>query len=115
MDPGLSAWILKGVISCVIVSLGFAMRTLFGRVRAAESEIAVLQNRPAPTDAAGREAKGELQTFKLCVAENYIRRGDYIPQMSQLNHKVDAIGVMVARIDERNRIAERFEDQRRAS
>ena len=113
MDGEIGSWIVKGVISCVIVSLGFAVRGLFHRLRDTEARVVVLEKTPAPCDAAGREAKAQLQDFKLCVAENYIRRGDYVPQMAQLNNKVDAIGVMVARIEERNRIEDRLDDRRR--
>ena len=104
VDGELATIIVRAVIGVVITGLGFAMRGLFVRLREAESEIAVLKNQPAPTDKAGREAMEALQRFKLCVAESYIRRDDYVPQMALVTTKLDGIGGMVMRVDERTKL-----------
>lgn len=104
MEGELATVLVRSTVGAVIAGLGFAIRSLFVRMRTAEARVKVLEEtRPAP-DTAGREALAELQQFKLCVAENYIRRDDYIPQVTTLITRVDAIGVMVARVDERFRI-----------
>ena len=36
------------------------------------------------------------------VALNYVRRDDYVPQITQFNTKLDGIGRMAARLDERS-------------
>lgn len=101
MDGEISAWIAKGVISCVIVSLGFAVRGLFSRLREAEARIVAIEKTPPPCDAAGREAKAELQDFKLCVAEHYVRRDDYITTQSRIMGLQEAHGIALARLEER--------------
>lgn len=104
MDPETGAWLARIVAGVIVAGLGVAIRNLFVRVRHNESAVAVLSNRPVANDKAGTEAKEDLQKFKLCVAENYVRRDDYVAQMAGVLTKLDAIGVMVARVDERMRI-----------
>lgn len=121
MNGDIGAWLLKGVISVVVVSLGIAVRGLFARLRDAEARLAVIEAIPAPCDAAGRaaqaelaefrgEAQRELQDLRLSVAEHYIRRDDYVAQMGLVTSKLDAIGVMVARMDERMKSREGHHD-----
>ena len=47
--------------------------------------------------------KEELNAHREKVAENYVRREDYVPQLTQMTIKLDAIGQMVARLDERSK------------
>ena len=51
----------------------------------------------------GLATKEDLNAHREKVAENYVRRDDYVPQITQMNVKLDAIGGMVARLDERSR------------
>lgn len=106
MDGDIGAWLLKGVITVVVTSLAFAVRGLFTRLREAEARVVALEKTPPPCDAAGRAAQADLQAFKLCVAEHYVRRDDYATQMAGALTRLDAIGVMVARLEERSRLQE---------
>ena len=36
------------------------------------------------------------------IAQQYVRRDDYVPQITQFNTKLDGIARMVARLDERS-------------
>lgn len=110
MDGDIGAWIVKGVIGCVIVSLGIAVRGLFSRLRETEARVVAIEKAPAPCDAAGREAQAQVQDLRLCMAEHYIRRDDYVAQMGLVTSKLDAIGVMVARMDERMKTHEARHD-----
>ncbi len=121
MDGELGTSIVRAFIGVVVGGLGWVVRGLFTRVRtleaqsaAREERVAALEKEPAPSDATARQAqedargaKEELQKFKLCVAERYVRRDDYVTQMAGVLTRLDAIGVMVARVDERMKIHER--------
>ena len=111
MDAEFASWMAKAVMGGLITATGFALRTLFTRVRSAESEIAVLKERPSASDKVAREAKEELQRFKLCVAEGYVRRDDYVAQTAGIITRLDSIGTTVARLDERERMRERMRDE----
>ena len=104
MDPETTVWLGRIVAATIVSGLGIAIRNLFVRTRNSERAIAVLNARPVASDKAGTEAREDLQKFKLCVAEGYVRRDDYVAQMAGVLTKLDAIGVMVARVDERVRI-----------
>ena len=82
MEDNLLTWILSTALMAVFGTMGAAVRSLFLRLRAIERE---------------------ERDFRICVAENYVRRDDYVPQMSGVNIRLDSIGTMVARIDERTR------------
>ena len=106
MEGELATLLVRGVVGTVIAGLGFAVRGLFARARQLESEVAALKARPLPNDEAGRAAAAALQQLKLDIAERYIRRDDYVTQMAGVATKLDSIGVMVARLDERFRLQE---------
>ena len=106
MDAELGQIIVRAVVGVVITGLGFAVRGLFVRMRTAEAGLAAL----GKPDKAGQVAREELQKFKLCVAETYVRRDDYVMQMGGVIQKLDSIGTMVSRLDEWRRIQERMRD-----
>lgn len=47
-------------------------------------------------------SKEDLHRIELAVADKYVRRDDYVPQITLNNSKLDAIGQMVARLDDRS-------------
>ena len=86
---------------------------LFARVRrneqahaALEPRLAALERavaaRPAP-DTGVAPLRDEMHAFRLHVAEDYVRRADYVTVTSTVLTRLDAMAVMVARIDERVR------------
>ena len=44
-----------------------------------------------------------LQDHRLCVAETYVRREDYVQQTSLILSKLDAQAALLARLDERSK------------
>ena len=49
------------------------------------------------------ELRDELRDIRMSMAERYVRRDDYIPQVSLLLSKLDAQAAMLARLDERTK------------
>lgn len=94
----IEVWVARAVIGALVTGAVIAL----ARMRALERNQAVL------TKTVGRLEKqdtgaGAVQELRICIAENYVRREDYVPQMSGINAKLDSIGAMVARLDERSR------------
>ena len=108
VDPEAATWLVRIAAGVIISGLGVAVRGMFVRVRTAEAKVAVLESRPPSSDAAGKTALGEVQALKLCLAQHYVRRDDYVMQMTGVIQKLDSIGTMVSRLDEWRRIQEDF-------
>ena len=112
MEADLATPIVRALIGAIICGLGVSVRTLFVRMREAESALAVLRVRESGSDESGRAALEQVQQLRLAVAEAYVRRDDYVMQMASVATKLDSIGVMVARVDERMRVHEGHHDPR---
>ena len=97
VDGELGQWLVKGVISTVLVSLGFVMRGLFGRMREAEAKLAKIEDRPDLT----REIDAKIADIRLCMAENYVRRDDHVTTNSRIIGLLEDHGVALARLEER--------------
>lgn len=106
MEADLATWVLRALIA----TLAAAVAGLFARLRAVERERAVadtriqaLEARPtAHSDAT--EMREAVHALRLHVAERYVRADGYVAQMTGLCTRIDGIGVMVARLDERLRV-----------
>ena len=107
MEGELISWLVKGTLAAVIGGLGIALRNLFSRMREAESGLAVLNREPGTSTTAE-----DLQTFKLRVAENYVRRDDYVQQLAGVLARLDGIGKVVVRVEERQKAFERHHGYR---
>lgn len=99
--PGPEAWQAFGGAVTVLIFLGagaFALRRL-GLVGAPK---------PAAVPAADsrfEERLAELERkhndFRLCIAENYVRRDDYVSSQSRVIGLLESHGQMLARLEER--------------
>lgn len=105
-------WLAGIVGSFVIGGIIRSVFALFRRVREAEKHVGKLEERIDGLDggAAVGELERQLQEHRLCVAETYVRREDYVPQMSLIAAKLDAQAVTLGRLDERTRQWERPHD-----
>ena len=108
MEADVTSWIGRGVVGLLIMAVG----GLFARLRsverdraAADVRIEKLEQRPVPSSGPATKVHDELREFQIGVAENYVRRNDYIQQTAGILQRLDAVGTMTARIDERTRLA----------
>ncbi len=103
--PGAEAWQAFGGVVTVLIFLGggaFALKRL-GIVGARAAAAAPARGGPAEGDLADRVVGLErgLGDLRLHVAENYVRRDDYIPNESRVIGLLETHGVMLARLEER--------------
>ena len=101
--PGAEAWQAFGGVVAVLIFLGagvIALRRLgFLGARPVASTPA-----PAPDTALQKRVaalESELANLRLCMAENYVRRDDYITNQSRVIGLLEAHSVMLGRLDER--------------
>ncbi|MCY4030287.1 MAG: hypothetical protein OXH75_28745 [Acidobacteria bacterium] len=87
MDAAVWSTILSAGLLGTVGAIGWLIKTVIGNASKAD----------------GMATKEDLNAHREKVAENYVRRDDYVPQVTQMNVKLDAIGGMVARLDERSR------------
>ena len=87
MDVAVWSTILSAGLLGTIGAIGWLIKTVIGNASKVD----------------GMATKEDLNAHREKVAENYVRRDDYVPQVTQMNVKLDAIGGMVARLDERSR------------
>lgn len=98
--PGPEAWQAFGGVLAVVIFLGGAVLAL--------RRLGVLPG-AAPAPAARKEADPDrvaavekgLAELRLHVAENYVRRDDYIPNESRVIGLLEAHSAMLARLEER--------------
>ena len=112
MEGELGAIIVRTLVGVVITGLGFAIRSLFVRARELQVKVATLESRPAPDNSEARKAREELQALRLCIAERYTLRDDYVSQMAGVLTRLDGIGTIVARVEERQKAHERTHELR---
>ena len=93
MEAEILTWLMRGLITATIGGLA----GLFAWQRKISAEVAVIQSKLSDNNA----SMDDLTNLKLCMSETYIRREDYIPQMSLVGQKLDANAVLLARVDER--------------
>lgn len=110
MDPAVWKTILSAGLLGTVAAIGWLIKTVIGNASTVEGlathdEIASLREKvdglASKLDALA--SKDDLNAHREKIAENYVRRDDYVPQVTQMNVKLDAIGGMVARLDERSR------------
>lgn len=100
--PGPEAWQAFGGVAVVVV--------LLGALAVALQRLGVLRPRagaakPAASADGDRldRLERDLTTLRLGLAETYVRRDDYVPQLSLILAKLDAQAALLARLDERTR------------
>ena len=103
--PDPEAWQAFAGVGGVIIFLGglvFALRRL-GILRPAPAAPAS----PAPAmvepslDARVSELEKGISSFRACVAENYVRRDDYVISQSRIIGYLEDHGAILARLEER--------------
>ena len=104
--------ILLAVAGACIAAVG----GLFARVRrnevrhvAMEPRLSAVEARPSGAGDVA-EVREELHAHRLHVSETYVRRDDYVALTATVLTRLDSLGVMVARIDERERLRDRREE-----
>ena len=99
MDPVLVA--VFGAIAAVIATgvggLFIRMRSLEGLRKAADVRLGELEDKARKADELDKKV-GEL---RVCIAENYVRREDYVPALSLIGSKIDSMAQMLTRVDTR--------------
>ncbi len=99
----LEAWTARGIAGALVA----AGAALFLRVRRNEARLAVIESRDGGAltrlESRAGEMERELRELRLSVTETYVRRDDYMPQLSQILAKLDAQAALLARLDERSR------------
>lgn len=103
--PGAEAWQAFGGVVTVLIFLGggaFALKRL-GVIGGGAVKPAPADNGPAEDKLAARIGAAErgLGDLRLHVAENYVRRDDYIPNESRVIGLLETHSVMLARLEER--------------
>lgn len=105
--PGPEAWQAFGGVVLVLVFLGggaVALRRL-GIIGARPAANAPAQAAPPAPDKAlqDRLAKAEaaIAELRLCMAENYVRRDDYVTNQSRMIGLLENHSVMLGRLEER--------------
>lgn len=107
--PDAGAWESFAGVAGVVIFLGAAVVGLrrLGLLggRPATSAQA---NPPTPAQAADKEALARVEAvekaladLRLCIAENYVRRDDYITNESRVIGLLENHSVMLARLEER--------------
>jgi len=102
--PGAEAWQAFGGVVTVLIFLGggaFALKRL--GIVGARAAAAPACGGPAEGDLADRVVGLErgLGDLRLHVAENYVRRDDYIPNESRVIGLLEKHSIMLARLEER--------------
>lgn len=110
MDPEIWKTILSAGLIGTVAAIGWLIKTVIGNASrvdglATREDVAAHQEKVdgLASKVDGFATKEDLNAHREKVAENYVRRDDYVPQVTQMNVKLDAIGGMVARLDERSR------------
>lgn len=103
--PDASAWESFAGVVAVLVFLGagvVALRRmgLLG-ARPAASAPASTRAERKPLDQRVDEVEEELRAMRLLMAENYVRRDDYITNESRVIGLLESHSVMLARLEER--------------
>lgn len=78
---------IGSVAGVIMIPVGWLLKTVIGNA--------------SKTDTFA--TKDELTAHREKVAENYVRREDYVPQITQVIERLDGIGQMVARLEERSK------------
>lgn len=102
------AWILRGLVgACIAAAAGLFARVRRNELRDASMEprLAAVEARPSGGEGVA-EVREEMHTLRLHVAETCVRRDDYVTLTATVLARLDSLGVMVARIDERERMRE---------
>ena len=100
METEFISWVVRGLVLLTMGGVG----GLFAWQKKISSEVAVIESKLGEDNASSKD----LTELKLCFAENYVRRGDYIQQVSLLGQKLDANALLLTRVDERvNQIMKR--------
>ena len=108
MEGDLATWIVRALIAALVAAVG----GLFARLRVVERERAVADTRIQALEAQptahseAAEMREAIHVLRLHVAEHYVRADGYVAQMTGLCARIDGIGVMVARLDERLRVGD---------
>ena len=106
------AWQAFGGVAAVVILLGglaLALQRLgLIRTRAVrpDNERTHLEARVAALEEVARRVdrlEREFQEHRLCVAENYVRRDDWVPMTSRVIGMLEDHTQMLARLDERTR------------
>ena len=107
--PDAAAWESFAGVAGVIIFLGaaaFALRRLglLGARPAATAQASA----PPPAPTADEEIRGRIEAvesaiseLRLCMAENYVRRDDYITNQSRMIGLLESHSVMLGRLEER--------------
>ena len=105
--PGPEAWQSFAGVLGVVIFLGAAVMGarrlgLLG-ARPAASTPAPAPAPEADTALQGRVAalESEIANLRLCMAENYVRRDDYITNQSRMIGLLESHSVMLGRLEER--------------
>ncbi len=77
--------VINGLVLLVVGAVGWAVRT----VNLNKERVSVM------------EAEMKAKADKTDLLESYVRRNDYITQMSLLGNKIDGMGERLVRIEER--------------
>lgn len=113
MDHEWTAWALKWALTAGLTGVAVVLRALFVRVRSLESSHAAIEARlAAGGDSRVEPLRQELQALRLEVAQSYVRRDDYVTQVSEVLGRLDGIGTIVTRVEERQKAHERLHELR---
>ncbi|MCY4407656.1 MAG: hypothetical protein OXC15_14900 [Rhodospirillaceae bacterium] len=107
--PGPEAWQAFGGVLVVVIFLGAAavgarrLGLLGARPAASAPAPAPAPAPEADTALPGRVAalESEIANLRLCMAENYVRRDDYITNQSRMIGLLESHSVMLGRLEER--------------
>ena len=100
METEFISWVMRGLVLLTMGGVG----GLFAWQKKISSEVAVIQSELGDDNASSKD----ITELKLCVAETYVRRDDYIQQVSLVGQKLDSNALLLTRVDERvNQIMKR--------
>lgn len=94
--PTVEAWQAFGGVGAVLIFLGalaFALKRL-GIIRAQDAGKGEAEERVA-------KLERELAALRLHIAENFVRRDDYVTNQSRVIGLLETHSVMLARLEER--------------
>lgn len=99
-------WLIEGAVLAALGLIGAAIGRMFIRLRQVEARNAADNQRIASLEKnLGQipQLLDAVHKIRLCIAENYVRRDDYVQQVSMVLTKLDALATTVARVDERTK------------